>query len=92
MGGDGSITRTFAIEAEREIREAWTVSGRVGAAFEEEEDGDEEQTLQASIGSEWRLSRYLAIVGALSYETVETDDAADDYDVTTATLGIRIQR
>ena len=92
-GESGTIIYTGTLGVTRDIRPNWSLSARLLGSFEDTEGpGEEEQTLQATLGSEWRLNRNTAIIGEVGYETVDSTEIDSSYDAFTARLGLRLQR
>jgi len=92
-GESGTITYTGTVGVTRDVRPNWSLNARLLGSFETTEgSGEEEQTLQGTLGSEWRVNRGMAVIGELGYETVDSTDPDSSYDAFTARLGVRLQR
>ena len=89
----GSVTYAASLGVVRDVRPNLSLNARVLASFQTfDGSAREDQTLQASVGAEWRLNRNVAVTGTLGYETVDSTEAGSSYNAATALVGIRLQR
>ena len=91
-GESGSILYTGALTLQREMRSNLTGTALIGAAWRDYDIGGQELTLVGEAGLTWWLNRYAGLTGRLRHERLLSDFAGRDYEVSSAFLGIKLQR
>lgn len=92
-GASGYVTRTAAVEVAHALRR--NVVAMASLAFERNDyDGiyRVEDTLDAGVGIEYRLSRTMAVRGKYAYERLASTVPGADYTANSVMVGLRLQR
>ena len=91
-GQSGSLAYDGIVDVTYDWRDNVALTGLFGVAFQDFDSDRRDLTLRAEAGILYRLNRALAVQGRLAYLNTNSTDATADFDVTTATIGLRIQK
>ena len=92
-GESGSVVQSFAIDAERRVRNNLAVNASGALAIERFDDtGDREYSWRVGVGLEYFVSRHLSFTADIAHERLESDTPGDSWQSTSFTAGIALQR
>jgi hypothetical protein len=91
-GDSGFVSNNFTLSAERRITDRLAANARLGAKIDSYEDGGQDLTTSVGAGLRYWVNRFLAITADVSHERLQAQDASRDFDASTVTLGVRLQR
>ena len=91
-GLGGSLDYRFGVELNRQLRDNLALFGTLSLNLGDPGGAQEETTYAAEAGLAWNINRALALTGRVSHSRVESALANADYDVTSASIGLRWQR
>ena len=91
-GVGGTLDTRIAATATRDLRDNLDLFGTLSLNLSDPGGSREETTVAAELGLAWSINRALAITGRVGYSRVESALANADYDVRTASIGLRWQR
>lgn len=92
-GDNGSIIYAGALSAVRQVTDRVSLNLNAGVRFNYDEERDEtDATYTIGTGARYWMSRYMALSASVGFTRFESSDGLDDYDETTALLGVVFQR
>lgn len=90
---NGSIIYSSSLGISRQVRPRLTIDGNFTASLQDyDTSGRRDVTLGANAGYTYWFNRFVAATGRLSYQTVNSTEAGNSYDVGTVLFGVRLQR
>lgn len=87
---NGSIIYNARIDVDRQINQRFSVNAFADGQIETNDDNN--TTLQAGIGTQYWVNRFMAITSQVDYLRFSTDAPGTDFEATSGQVGVRIQR
>jgi hypothetical protein len=92
-GASGTITRTAGIAVAHALRRNLVATGSVSYEMQTYDGIErEEDTVDAGLGIEYRLSRTTAVRGRYAFEKLASTIPGEDYTANSVMVGLRLQR
>lgn len=91
-GNSGSVSRSFGVSAERQIRDRLSANASLAMKIDSYENGSSDVTLTAATGIKYWVNRFLAVSAGIELERFDSSTAGNSWDATTARIGLTLQR